>query len=73
MVGVCGPVRCIDGIRAVGGVSDEHADARHEAGGEGAADVVGGLVYEGGELLLVSGVEQEKPETIIGVHDFDFA
>ena len=72
MVGAVGEIGGVLGFQTIGGTGDEHTDAGHGAGGEGAADVVGGLVDKGRKLVLLSSVEQEKPETVVRVHDLDF-
>ena len=73
VIGVGGPVGRVDGVGPVGGVGDEQADGSHQPGWEGPADVVGGLVDEGGELMVVCGVEEEQAEAVVGVHYFDSA
>lgn len=71
VVGARCPVAGVDFVGAEGRVGDEHADGSVEAGGECAADVGGGLVDEGGELLLVGCVQEEVAEAVVRVHDLD--
>lgn len=71
MVGACCPILGVDWVAAEGRVGDEHADAGVETSGECAADIVGGLVEEGGELRLVGRVEEEVAEAVVRVHDLD--
>lgn len=71
VVGGGGPIGGVDGLDAVGRVGDEDADGGEQPGGEGAADVGGRLVEEGGELGLVRGVEEEEAEGVVRVHDLD--
>ena len=73
VIRVRGPISRVDRVGAVGRVGDEHADRGHQPGREGAADVVGGLVDEVRKLMIICGVEEEQAETVVCVHDFDFA
>lgn len=62
MIRTRGEVLRIDRIVAVSRVGDDDADAGREPCREGAQEVVGRLVNEAGQLVLVCGVEEEMAE-----------
>ena len=73
MVGVGSKVGSVNRFLAVGWIGNDHTHRCEQPSRERAHNVVGGLIDKRGQLGLISAVDQEEPETVIGIHNLHLA
>lgn len=68
MVCIIRPIGGIDWIIAVSWIRHQDPHICLESNGKGLLNIVGGLIDEGCQLVLIGGVEQVQAKAVIRVH-----